>query len=188
MARSLRADAARNRERLLTCAMEVFGENGLDAPLEAIARRAKVSIGTLYNHFPTRQDLFDAILPARMAALDAVAAEALAADDPWDGFRRFLEGLFTLQASDHGLNDALVTSFPADSAVAEVCRRGSAQAERIVERARESGRLRPDFQARDLATLMQAMSGVIRESPREWRRQLAFFVDGLEVKARPVTS
>jgi AcrR family transcriptional regulator len=194
MARSLRADAARNRDKLVASAVQLFGERGLDAPLEEIARRAKVSIGTLYNHFPTRQDLVDAILPERLAALERVAEKALAEDDPWDGFQGFLEGMFALQASDHGLNDALVSGFPENSAVGEACRRGLAQAEKIIERAQRSGRLRPDFAPGDLAILMRAMSQVIRESadaePEAWRRHLAFFLDGLRAgkEARPVTS
>jgi AcrR family transcriptional regulator len=186
-ARRLRADAARNRDKLLTAAVHVFGERGLDAPLEEIARRAKVSIGTLYNHFPTRQDLIDAILPERLAALERIAAEALADPDPWDGLVRFLSGLFELQARDHGLNDALVRRFPDDSAVAAACRSGFAQAELLIERVRRSGRLRPDFDTRDLVTLMWAMSRVIQEStevaPQAWRRHLAFVVDGLRAEA-----
>ncbi|GLY89999.1 TetR/AcrR family transcriptional regulator [Actinoallomurus iriomotensis] len=182
-ARHLRADAARNRDKLLASAVQVFGERGLDAPLEEIARRAKVSIGTLYNHFPTRQDLVDAILPERLSDLERITTEALADPDPWEGFVRFLGGLFELQARDHGLNDALARRFPDDSAVGAACRRGFAQAELIVGRARESGRLRADFETRDLVPLMWAMSQVIRESmeaaPEAWRRHLAFVVDGL---------
>lgn len=186
-ARHLRADAARNRDKLVACAVQVFGERGLDAPLEEIARRAKVSIGTLYNHFPTRQALVDAILPERLAALEQIAAEALADPDPWDGLVRFLNGVFELQAHDHGLNDALARRFPDDSAVGAACRSGFAQADLIIERARRSGRLRPDFDTRDLVTLMWAMSQVIRESmevaPEAWRRHLAFVIDGLRADA-----
>jgi AcrR family transcriptional regulator len=187
----MRADAARNRDKLLSSAVRVFGERGLDAPLEEIARGAGVSIGTLYNHFPTRQALVDAILPERLSALDRIAEASLAEPEPWDGFVRFVEGLCALQASDHGLNDALARRFPGDSPVAAACGQGFAQAERIIERARANGALRPDFVARDLIALMWAMSQVNRESmtvaPRAWRRHLAFFLDGLRADAaRPV--
>lgn len=185
--RPLRADAARNRDKLLVAAAQVFGERGLDAPLEEIARRARVSIGTLYNHFPTRETFFDAIFPERLAALDRIAAAALEDPDPWNGFAGFLEGLFALQAQDHGLNDALALRFPVSPEVTEACHRGFQHAARIIARAKESGQLRADFDPRDLATVIWAMSQVIRESmdvaPEAWRRCLAFFLDGLRAGA-----
>ncbi|WUI01798.1 TetR/AcrR family transcriptional regulator [Spirillospora sp. NBC_00431] len=187
-----RADAARNRDRLLAAATEVFGERGLDAPLEEIARRAGVSIGTLYNHFPTRQDFFDAIFPKRLAALDGIAEAALADPEPWDGFVAFVEGLIALQAEDRGLNDALVRRFPVASEVSAACHRGFGHLIRIIARAKESGELRADFEPQDVATLMWAMSQVIRESidvaPDVWRRFLAFYLDGLRAAAaHPIT-
>ncbi|WP_182880933.1 MULTISPECIES: TetR/AcrR family transcriptional regulator [unclassified Microbispora] len=187
----LRSDAARNRDKLLVAATQVLAERGLDAPLEHIARRAGVSIGTLYNHFPTREALLGAILPQRMAALDEIAAAALADPDPWAGFAGFLEGLFTLQAEDHGLNDALTQSFSLATDVSQACHRGFLDVERIIERARAAGRLRADFEIGDLVTLVWAMSQVIRESmetaPDTWRRFLSFFLDGLRAEAaRPL--
>ncbi|MDN3353449.1 TetR/AcrR family transcriptional regulator [Actinomadura sp. DC4] len=185
--RPLRADAARNRDKLLAAAVQVFGERGLDAPLEEIARRAGVSIGTLYNHFPARETFFDAIFPERLAALDRVAEAALEDPDPWNGFASFLEGLFALQSQDHALNDALALRFPVSPEVREACHRGFQHADRIIERAKESGRLRADFKPQDLSTVIWAMSQVIRESmdvaPEAWRRCLAFFLDGLRAEA-----
>ncbi|WP_027344475.1 TetR/AcrR family transcriptional regulator [Hamadaea tsunoensis] len=185
--RPLRADAARNRDRLLAAAGEVFAERGLDAPLEEIARRAGVSIGTLYNHFPARDDLFDAIFPPRMAVLDAAAQEALADPDPWSGFAAFTEALFALHAEDRGLNDALAQRVPLSPEVVEACHRCFAYIERLVARAKESGQLRADFEAADYAALIWSMSQVIRETagvaPQVWRRCLGFFLDGLRAGA-----
>ncbi|MGX9888866.1 TetR/AcrR family transcriptional regulator [Streptomyces sp. NPDC002276] len=187
----LRADAARNRAKLVAAATDVFGERGLDASLEEIARRAGVSIGTLYNHFPTREAFWDAIFPERLAALERIIDSALAAPDPWDGFVGYLEGLFALQAEDHGLNDALAQRFRAAGEVEQACHQGFRRAEQIIERARDSGQLRPDFEPEDLVTLIWAMSQVIRESmataPDAWRRCLGFFLDGLRAgAARPL--
>lgn len=183
----LRADAARNRDRLLTAASAVFGERGLDAPLEEIARRAEVSIGTLYNHFPTRDVLFDAIFPARLAELDRMADEALAAPDPWDGFTGYIESVFALQARDRGLNDALTRSFPGAAGMDAACRRGREHLVRVITRAQESGHLRPDFDPSDLAPLAWGMAQVIRETsavaPDAWRRCLTFYLDGLRSEA-----
>ncbi|WP_405973055.1 TetR/AcrR family transcriptional regulator [Streptomyces sp. NBC_00988] len=183
----LRADAARNRAKLLAAATELFGERGLDAPLEEIARRAGVSIGTLYNHFPSREAFWEAIFPERLATLERVNEAALAAPDAWDGFVAYLEGLFALQAQDRGLNDALAQRFRAAGEVEKACNRGFRHAELIIQRARDSGQLRPDFEPEDLVTLIWAMSQVIRESmetaPDTWRRCLAFFLDGLRAGA-----
>ncbi|WP_203993662.1 TetR/AcrR family transcriptional regulator [Virgisporangium aurantiacum] len=185
--RPMRADAARNRDRLLAAATEVFAERGLDASLEEIARRAGVSIGTLYNHFPTRESLFDAIFPARMSILDERAAAALADADPWSGFVMFTEALFALHAEDRGLNDALAQRVPLSPGLIEACHRCFGHLDRLIARARDSGQLRADFETADFATLVWAMGQVIRESvdvaPDAWRRCLAFFLDGLRADA-----
>jgi AcrR family transcriptional regulator len=152
------------RDRLLAAASEVFAERGLDAPLEEIARRAAVSIGTLYNHFPTLADA-----------------------DPWTGFVTFTEALFALHAEDRGLNDALAQRVPLSPGLIEACHRCFGHLDRLIARARDSGQLRADFEIADFATLVWAMSQVIREStdvaPQAWRRCLTFFLDGLRAGA-----
>jgi len=182
-----RPGAARNRDKLLDAAVEVFGECGLDAPLEHIARRAGVSIGTLYAHFPAREAFFDAIFPPRLAGLDRAAAEALADPDPWDGFAGFTKALFEMLAADRGLTDAFAQRSPVSAEVTAACHRGFAHAGQIIGRAHDSGQLRPDFQLADLVCLTWAISQVIREStdaaPQAWRRCLAFFLDGLRTDA-----
>lgn len=183
----LRADAARNRDKLLVAATQVFGERGIDAPLEEIARRAGVSIGTLYNHFPSRESFLDVIVPERLAALDQIATTAMADPDPWNGFVGFLEGLFTLQAEDHGLNEAMSRQFPQVADVSASCPQGFRHAEQIIARAKESGDLRADFESQDLVIMIWAMSQVIRESaataPLTWQRCLTFFLQGLRIEA-----
>jgi AcrR family transcriptional regulator len=198
----LRADAARNRGKLLAAAAEVFGECGLDAPLDQVARLAGVSIGTLYNHFPDREALFAAIYPQRIAALDRVAEAAMRDPDPWHGFVSFVEGLFALQAQDRGLNDAVARNPPGAADPAVTCSRGFGYVDAIIDRAKSAGELRADFEPGDLTTLVWAMSRVIQEgtdtAPHAWRRCLAFFLDGLrpdaahpipdELRARPGSS
>ncbi|TDD80258.1 TetR/AcrR family transcriptional regulator [Actinomadura darangshiensis] len=185
--RAPRADAARNRDKLVAAGAAVFGQRGLDAPLEEVARRAGVSIGTLYNHFPARQDLFDAIFPARLAALDEIVERSLADPDPWHGFVVYIEGFFALQAEDRGLTDTLARRFPMSAELDAACHRGFADLARIIARAKEAGALRPDFEPPDVVTLIWAMSQVIRESmdaaPDAWRRCLGFFLDGLRAEA-----
>lgn len=182
-----RRDAVVNRERLLAAAGQLFAERGLSVPLEEIARRSGVSIGTLYNHFPTREALFEAIYPERIAALDTLAEAALADPDPWSGFRSFLVRTFALQAADRGLNEVMTLRYPAAPQLTEACDRGYAQVGTIIERAQRAGVLRPDFTLPDLACLIWATSRVIAATadaaPDAWRRYVDLQLDGLRAEA-----
>ncbi|MFC4333782.1 TetR/AcrR family transcriptional regulator [Salininema proteolyticum] len=178
--RPRRSDALRNRDKLLSTAVELLSARGLDVPMDEVARQAGVSIGTLYNHFPTRQDLYDAILPGRLAAFEKIAETALAEEDPWRAFTGYLDDLFSMQAGDRGLNDTMSRRYFLSDEVDEICRRGFDQAVLIFERAKAAGRLRPDFEAQDLAMLVWAVSQLIRESA-DWRRFLDLHIGGLRV-------
>jgi AcrR family transcriptional regulator len=180
--RPLRADAARNREKLLAAAAELFAERGLDVPLEHIARRAEVSIGTLYKHFPTRADFATAIFPERLAALDVIGEKALADPDPWHAFAGYLDDLFALQAEDRGLNDVLARDLANAPEVVSACHRGAGHVETLIARAIEAGVLRGDYSIADMATLTRAMAQVIRDTPGEWRRFLSIYVEGLRAR------
>src|SRR5215212_2780874 len=89
--RGLRADAERNRERVLAAAREAFAEQGLDASTNEIARRAGVGIATLLRRFPSRDELVGAVFADRMSAYTAASADALTDPDPWHGFCGFIE-------------------------------------------------------------------------------------------------
>jgi hypothetical protein len=89
--------------------------------------------------------------------------------------------VFAWQATDRGLSDALVRQYPRAVEVSAACHRGAAHLERIMNRAKESGQLRPDFEMSDLAAFVLATSQVIRETPDGWQRFLGFFLDGLRV-------
>jgi AcrR family transcriptional regulator len=182
----MRADAARNRQQLITAATDLFAERGVDVPLDEIARRAGVSIGTLYNHFPSRGALLDAVLPDWGAEVDRLAEAALADADPWHGFAGFMAGLFDLQARNPPMNDAISRTPAGPVDVASECGRAGGVLASVVKRAREAGVLRPDFCAADLATMIGAMSKVIAMSSGDdevWRRHLGFLLDGLRAKS-----
>jgi AcrR family transcriptional regulator len=181
--RQLRADAQRNRERLLAAAREVFAERGVDVPLEEIARRAGVSIGTLYNRFPARSDLIEAVFTDRLEKLAALARQALAAADPWDGFAAYLTGIGELQAADRGFNevaarDALARSPAAQQLVAEA----QAAVSQIMSQAQRAGELRGDVTIDDLAFVVWGISRTVEmtagSAPQLWRRHLALLLDG----------
>jgi AcrR family transcriptional regulator len=182
---TLRADALRNRQALAAAAAELFAERGVDVPLDEIAGRAGVSIGTLYNHFPNRGALLDAVLPERLAELDRLAEAALADPDPWRGFAGFLDGLFVIQARDRSMNEAIARTPVGSVDVAGECGRAGGVLDSVVRRAIDAGVLRSDFCADDLATLVWAMSKVIAMSTGDdavWRRHLGFVLDGLRAR------
>jgi AcrR family transcriptional regulator len=182
----MRADAVRNRQQLLTAAADLFAERGVDVPLDEIARRAGVSIGTLYNHFPNRGALLDAVLPDWVAEVDRLTEAAIADPDPWCGFARFMDGLFDIQARNPSMNDAIARTPVGPVDVASECGRTGGVLQSVVNRARDAGVLRPDFDAGDLATMIGAMSKVIAMSDGNdavWRRHLGFVLDGLRAKS-----
>lgn len=105
--RPLRADAARNLDRVLAAAREVFAEQGADAQVDDVARRAGVGVGTVYRRFPNKEALLEAVLARRMAELDVRAEEALADDDPLAAFAALVEALVAAAAEDRTLLNAL---------------------------------------------------------------------------------
>src|SRR5271154_473463 len=91
-----RVDAMRNRERLVAAARQLFALRGVEVSVREVARHAGVGVGTLYRHFPTREDLVDAVLEDAFEELIAIAQTALAEADPWRGFTRFIEEALVL--------------------------------------------------------------------------------------------
>ncbi|GAA3845625.1 TetR/AcrR family transcriptional regulator [Saccharothrix violaceirubra] len=174
----LRKDARRNRELLVEAARRLFAGRGLGVPLEEIARAAGVSIGTLYNRFPQRADLVDAVFADRVETVERIAEHALTMPDPWEGFVHFLERICELQAADRGFNDLASRRPPGD---------GLELMTRIVDRAKDSGALRADFTLGDVAFLTWSTArtvevvGAVR--PDLWRRHLGIMLDGLRASA-----
>jgi AcrR family transcriptional regulator len=182
----LRKDAQRNRERLVEAARAVFAERGLDVALDEVARRAGVSIGTLYNRFPTRADLVAAVFADRRETLIEIAERALAMDDAWAGFVHFVEQVCRMQAADRGFNDLSARSLPQAAPTPDHLRGYELMTE-IVERAKRSGALRPDFVLADMAFVTWAITRTIEATadvdPDAWRRHLGFVLDGLRAPA-----
>jgi AcrR family transcriptional regulator len=191
-ARPLRRDAQRNRSAILAAARQVFCDLGLEAPLEEIARRAGVGIGTLYRHFPSRVELLDAVLADTVQAHVDAAEKALATGDPWDGFASYLEQSCRLQAADRGLNDAMGMRFPRATTVEALKTRLFDLVAQVVDRAQRSGQLRPDLTLEDLAFLNWANARILQAvqaagAPDAWRRHLGFLLDGFRAdRAHPL--
>jgi AcrR family transcriptional regulator len=183
----LRADAERNRTALLAAAREVFGEHGLDASLDEIARRARVGNATLYRRFPSRRELIAEVFAGRMSEYVQLADRALSEPDPWSAFVGYLTRLCEMQATDRGLSELLITNtFDDDDRLTELRAAAQRGATEVIRRAQADGALRSDFTRKDISLLLMANSGVVRRSsdPQAWRRQLSLLIDGLADRKR----
>lgn len=182
-----RVDARRNRERLLAAARELLASDGVDVPVREIAQRAGVGVGTLYRHFPRRDDLVDAVLEDAFDEYVALAEDALAERDAWAGFTRFVEQVLVLHGRNRGLKDVVQTGGHGRERAAAMRRRIAPLVARLVERAQAEGALRRDFTAQDVALVFWGADRVIEladgVAPEVWRRQLGFVFDGLRSTA-----
>src|SRR3954454_16127075 len=143
--RPLRADAERNRARLLDAARELFAERGLDVSMDEIAHHAGVGVGTASRRFGSRDELIAALFEAREEEYVALAEDALREPDAWAALARFLEPSIAMQAADRGLKDLVFSHGHALDRVARVRSRMLPLVETIVERAQAAGVLRADL-------------------------------------------
>lgn len=185
--RPLRRDAQRNRERLLNAARRLFAIHGPDIPLEAIARDAGVSIGTLYNRFPTREQLIEAAFIDRLEKVICLADAALANEDPWQGFVNYLSGVCELQAADRGFNEIAARGFPHSPTVERLHQTARTAMSKLLEKAKLDGSLRTDITVEDLAFVVWGISRTVEmtaeTAPRVWRRHLGLLLDGFRAHA-----
>lgn len=179
--RRLRSDAERNRARLVTAAREMFADHGVDVAMADIAGHAGVSNGTLYNRFPTRQDLLEAVFVDRLETLATLAENAAANPDPWQGFVAYLTGMCELQASDRGFNEVAARGLTSPAAP-PLRDKGSAALTHLFDNAKKHGTLRTDVTVDDLAFVVWGISRTVdmtrHTAPEAWRRHLALLIDG----------
>ena len=158
---TLRRDAARNRDKLVEAAQVSFAEQGLQVPLEAVAERACVGIGTLYRRFPTRDSLIAAAFEDRLAEYARVAEAALDDPDPWAGFAGFVTHVCEMQVADRGLGDVLTRTFPDATGLEEQRDHAHASLVRLIDRAQRAGQLRLDVTPEDVPLLLMANAGIV---------------------------
>jgi AcrR family transcriptional regulator len=185
--RPLRKDAERNRRRILAAAGELFAEAGLQVTLDAVAERAGVGVGTVYRRFTDKEALIDALFEERIEEVVAIADEACAMDDPWDGLVAFLDRAVALHGADRALKDIVFSAAHGRDRVARARARIKPVVGRLVARAQAEGRLREDFEITDTPVIQLMLTAVIEyageEGPDVWRRYLAVLVDGLRAEA-----
>jgi AcrR family transcriptional regulator len=176
--RPLRADARRNRERILKAARTVFAHQGIDAQIDDVAKRAKVGVGTVYRHFPTKEVLVDALVRERFEEIAGYATEALEREDAWEGFSELIWRAAERNAEDRCFCD--VVAFTDQSRIVEET--GLARSvDELMARAKTQGQLRADASQMDIPIMMAGCSSVMRAFPGPdlWRRYLTLMLDGL---------
>jgi len=183
----LRSDARRNRERLVASARELFAKRGADVSVEEVTQHAGVGMGTLYRHFPTKEELIDAVLVDAFAGIVDAAERALDEDDAWAGFTGFLEYAVGLHVKNRGLKDVLALRSPGAKHTQAMRERMRPLLRRMIERAQEQGTLRADFTPEDLPVVFWTSARVIdttaKVAPEYWRRYLSLLLDGLRADA-----
>jgi AcrR family transcriptional regulator len=186
-ATATRSDALRNRAKLVTAARELFAANGVDVSVEEITHHAGVGMGTLYRHFPTKEELIDAVLEDAFDEIIRLAQEAAAADDAWEGLAGFFERLLELHAQNRGVKDIVALRGHGSKRAEAMRARLRPLLAQIVERAHQQGTLRRDFTSDDLPLVFWTANRVIEltqdVAPDFWRRYLALLLDGLRPAA-----
>jgi AcrR family transcriptional regulator len=184
---ALRSDAARNRAALVAAAREVMAERGLEAPLDEIARRAGIGNATLYRRFPRRIDLIAAVFADRMADHARAVEAALAAADPWEGLRGYIEAVTELQVHDRGIADLITMDVSMAPEMQELRDTAFDGLVTVLERAKAAGALRTDSTPEDIVVILQANAGlVIRAHPVAGQaspRLVHLLLDGLRAEA-----
>jgi AcrR family transcriptional regulator len=173
-----RADAVRNRERVIAAARKVMARKGIDAQMDEIAREAKVGVGTVYRHFPNKDDLVEALAAARFERLAELAHEALSVDDPWVAFEGLIRAGAEIQCADRALSEVLVSRSDTMIRAAEAVGMIDLVA-RVMSRAQEAGLLRADAEPEDVPMMMCALAGTHRHPMSDTDRYVAIALDGL---------
>jgi len=180
--RPKRADARRNREKLISAAREAFTEAGSSASLEDIARRAQVGIGTLYRHFPTRQDLLEAAYVDEVEAICRSAAD-LADLPPWDALVSWLHRFVRFAATKRALAEELVAYIDRDAEVFRTCGASVFEAgQALLERAQRAGVVRPDANFLDIGKMVGGIAVIRTAEPEQVERILDIALDGLRYR------
>jgi AcrR family transcriptional regulator len=175
----LRADARRNRERIVKAARAVFADQGMDAQIDDVAKRAKVGVGTVYRHFPTKEALLDELVRERFEEIADYAQEALVREDPWEGFCELIWRAAERNAIDRAFCEMLAGS-DQSAVVEETGLAGST--EELMERAKAQGKMRADATLMDVKIMMCGAGSVMFTmitAPDIWRRYLTLMLDGL---------
>jgi AcrR family transcriptional regulator len=184
--RPLRADARRNRERVIVAAGIVFAEQGRDAQMDDVARRAGVGVGTVYRHFPTKEALIEALAIDRFERILAAGREALLNPDPWEAFAGAIWAGAALTASDRSFTE-IVGEISGPMPLPEALERELRETyTELMHRAQAAGALRADLVMDDIPMFMCGIGLGARKThpcPDAWKRHISIVIDGLRASS-----
>jgi AcrR family transcriptional regulator len=186
--RPLRADAERNRRRILDAAAVVLAQEGLVAGVDAVARAAGVGVGTVYRRFPTKEALLEAVINDRVERVQAELGELGAIEDPWEAFSAAAHALAGSIARDRGFFQVLQEAKERMPETTDHARRCTVDAiAPILRRAQEAGAVRDDLVPLDVLSLCNVAARLpswrLEREPELWRRYLAVVLDGVRAEA-----
>lgn len=163
--RAMRADARRNYERILAVANAIFMEEGTSAALEEVARRADVGIGTLYRHFPTREDLLDAVMQSSYLRLHEEAERCLKLDDPVEAIDAYIVFWLRQTAAYKGVGaECINMALDPGRRTSPCCQLAKDDMRLLLERAQQAGKIRPDVTYKDVWRLMSGFVMGLRDT------------------------
>ena len=184
--RPLRADAERNRQRILAAASMVFAERGLGVSLDDIAAAAGVGVGTVYRRFPDKEALIDALFEKKMEQVREAAEAALALEDPWECFVAFMRTVCASHAKDKGLKEAMLSGDRGRERVQAAKAMMAPIGAAVLRRAQDAGVVRDDLRTFDMPMLHMAIADLAEKTrevaPAYWERMLTVVLDGLAVR------
>ncbi|GGG01880.1 TetR family transcriptional regulator [Rhodococcoides trifolii] len=190
--RPLRADAERNKRRIVDAAAELFAARGIDITLDDVAAHAGVGVGTVYRRFANKLELIDGVFEQRFEDLLERARIILGSDEPWDAMVEFFGCVCEGMSMNRGLGEIVMGSDDGYAKVAAVKAKLDPLVDRIINRAKQSGDLRSDVSANDFFPLIY-MIGAATEctaavDPENWRRYFAIVIDGLRERPDRTTT
>ncbi len=187
---TLRFDAEQNRVRILDAARRLYEVEGLGISMAAVAREAGVGKATLARRFPSREALIAAVFVSHMRRFVEATAAAVADPDPWAGFTGYVKTVLAMQAADRGFADVLTMTLPGADELESLRAQSYRAFLTLIDRAKESGQLREDFQSEDLVLALIANAGVTnvtsRVAPDAWRRLLGHLLRGFAKPGAPL--
>jgi AcrR family transcriptional regulator len=182
--RALRADARRNHDAIIAAARAIVAEQGVEAQIQDVARKAGVGVGTVYRHFATKDALMGELISLCARENAQLAREAATIADPWDAFAAVVRNGCESMAADAAKRRVWQAASVEAFAYAEDAKQEMhGETSIVIERARAAGVLRDDFTVADMPGLMCGLAAVIDVGvPGDWRRIVEFALDGLQAR------
>lgn len=187
--RRLRVDAARNHQRIIDAARELFADRGLEITLDDVAERAGVGVGTVYRRFANKRELISEVFAGHVREFAEAAQDALAAADPWEGVVRLFEYACRHMATNRGFSEVMLEMHDDPERFGYPREQIGPAVAAVMQRARDAGVVQPGIEATDLFALIYMVDS-LAEFARPvdsdiWRRYMAITLNGIRAESTP---